>query len=234
MSANPQTVARPRSDLGVRTLSGIAMMLVAAVAILFGGWIFRIFVVLVAIGLLREWFRLIGKLRSDMSGRSFWAIGGVIYIGLATATLVALREISELYLVLTVIGIVIATDTGAYFAGRTFGGPKIAPKISPSKTWSGLAGGMMAAAILASAVGSHFEAFALWQPLVGGGLAVVAQAGDFFESWMKRRAGVKDSGSLIPGHGGLLDRADGLLAVLFAVAILLFIVHFDAGAIAIS
>ena len=234
MSANPETVARPRSDLGVRTLSGIAMMLVAAVAILFGGWIFRIFVVLVAIGLLREWFRLVWKLRSDVFGRSFWALGGLIYIGVATATLVALREISELYLVLTVIGIVIATDTGAYFAGRTFGGPKIAPKISPSKTWSGLAGGMMAAAILASAVGSHFEAFALWQPLIGGGLAVVAQAGDFFESWMKRRAGVKDSGSLIPGHGGLLDRADGLLAVLFAVAILLFVVHFDAGAIANS
>lgn len=234
MSANPETVARPRSDLGVRTLSGIAMMLVAAVAILFGGWIFRIFVVLVAIGLLREWARLAWKLRSDVSGRIFWALGGLIYIGVATAALVALREISELYLVLTVIGIVIATDTGAYFAGRTFGGPKIAPKISPSKTWSGLAGGMMAAAILASAVGSHYEAFALWQPLVGGGLAVVAQAGDFFESWMKRRAGVKDSGSLIPGHGGLLDRADGLLAVLFAVAILLFVVHFDAGAIAIS
>ncbi len=229
MSEGVESITKPRSDLGVRTLSGIAMMLVATVAILIGGWIFRIFVILVAVGLLREWFRLAWQLRSDGFGRLLWAAGGIVYIGFATANLVALREISEMYLVLTVIGIVIATDTGAYFAGRTFGGPKIAPKISPSKTWSGLAGGMLAAAILASAVGSHFEAFAIWQPLVGAGLAVVAQAGDFFESWMKRRAGVKDSGSLIPGHGGLLDRADGLLAVLFAVAILLAVVHFDAG-----
>ena len=220
---------KPRSDLGVRTLSGIAMMLIASVAILFGGWIFRVFVAIVAIGLLREWFRLIWKLRPDGVGRLLWSLGGILYIGIATATLAALREISELYLVLAVIGIVIATDTGAYFAGRTFGGPKIAPKISPSKTWSGLFGGMVAAAILASAVGSHFEGFAIWQPFVGAGLAIVAQAGDFFESWMKRRAGVKDSGSLLPGHGGLLDRADGLLAVLFAVAVLLTAVHLDAG-----
>ena len=222
---------KPRSDLGVRTLSGIAMMLIASVAILFGGWVFRAFVAIVAIGLLREWFRLIWKLRPDGVGRLLWSLGGILYIGIATATLAALREISELYLVLAVIGIVIATDTGAYFAGRTFGGPKIAPKISPSKTWSGLGGGMVAAAILASAVGSQFEGFAIWQPFVGAGLAIVAQAGDFFESWMKRRAGVKDSGSLLPGHGGLLDRADGLLAVLFAVAVLLTAVHLDAGAL---
>lgn len=229
MNGTPETVTAPRSDLGVRTLSGIAMMLVAAIAIWFGGWIFRIFVLVVATGLLREWFRLVWKLHSDMAWRLLWSLGGLLYIGLATATLAALREISELYLVLAVIGIVIATDTGAYFAGRTFGGPKIAPRISPSKTWSGLCGGMLAAAVLASAVGSYFETFALWQPLVGAGLAVVAQAGDFFESWMKRRAGVKDSGSLIPGHGGLLDRADGLLAVLFAVALLLAAIHLDEG-----
>lgn len=229
MNGTPETVTAPRSDLGVRTLSGIAMMLVAAIAIWFGGWIFRIFVLVVATGLLREWFRLVWKLHSDMAWRLLWSLGGLLYIGLATATLAALREISELYLVLAVIGIVIATDTGAYFAGRTFGGPKIAPRISPSKTWSGLCGGMLAAAVLASAVGSYFETFALWQPLVGAGLAVVAQAGDFFESWMKRRAGVKDSGSLIPGHGGLLDRADGLLAVLFAVALLLAAIHLDGG-----
>jgi phosphatidate cytidylyltransferase len=130
-------------------------------------------------------------------------------------------------MVLTIIGVVIATDTGAYFAGRAIGGPKIAPRISPSKTWAGLAGGMAASAGLITGVGSYVESFALWQPLLGAALAMIAQAGDFFESWMKRRAGVKDSGSLIPGHGGLFDRADGLLAVLFAVALILGFVHFD-------
>lgn len=218
---------KPRSDLGIRTLSGVVMMGVAALAIWIGGWVFRAFVILVALGLLREWLRLAWKLRADSFGRLGWAMAGLLYIGLATAILALLRELSELYLVLTIIGIVIATDTGAYFAGRAIGGPKIAPKISPSKTWAGLAGGMAASAGLVSGVGTYVEAFALWQPLLGALLAVVAQAGDFFESWMKRRAGVKDSGTLIPGHGGLFDRADGLLAVLFAVALILASVHFD-------
>ena len=219
--------AKPRSDLGVRTLSGVIMMAVAALAIWVGGWTFRLFIALVALGMLREWFRLSWKLRNDSAGRLLWGFGGLVYIGLATAILALLREISELYLVLTIIGIVIATDTGAYFAGRAIGGPKIAPRISPSKTWAGLAGGMAASAGLVSGVGTYVEGFAFWQPLLGAALAVIAQAGDFFESWMKRKAGVKDSGSLIPGHGGLLDRADGLLAVLFAVALLLGFVHFD-------
>lgn len=218
---------KPRSDLGVRTLSGVVMMGVAALAIWIGGWAFRLFIVLVALGLLREWLRLAWQLRADFVGRFAWTVGGLLYVGLATAILAFLRETSELYMVLTIIGIVIATDTGAYFAGRAIGGPKIAPKISPSKTWAGLAGGMAASAGLVTGVGSYMEGFALWQPLVGAMLAVIAQMGDFFESWMKRRAGVKDSGSLIPGHGGLFDRADGLLAVLFAVALLLGFVHFD-------
>jgi phosphatidate cytidylyltransferase len=123
---------------------------------------------------------------------------------------------------------VIAVDVGAYFAGRAIGGPKIAPKISPAKTWSGLAGG----ALLAGLVGVAAEMFdigpgallpgytvvALIGAVVTGILiAVLAQAGDFFESWMKRRAGVKDSGALIPGHGGLFDRLDGFIAVFFVL-----------------
>jgi phosphatidate cytidylyltransferase len=134
--------------------------------------------------------------------------------------------------VLLLVGVVVCTDTGAFFAGRAIGGPKIAPRISPSKTWAGLAGGMAAAALWSAAAitvlrwglsglsGSepHFWP-ALWSrevaiaAVVGAGLAVAAQAGDFFESWLKRRAGVKDSSSLIPGHGGAFDRIDGLLPV---------------------
>jgi phosphatidate cytidylyltransferase len=111
-----------------------------------------------------------------------------------------------------------ATDIGAYFVGRAAGGAKLAPSISPGKTWSGLVGGMAWAAVTSAAVGYAFglgETMSL--AVIGAVLAVVGQGGDLLESAAKRRAGVKDSGRLIPGHGGLLDRIDGLIAVLVAV-----------------
>jgi phosphatidate cytidylyltransferase len=213
---------KPRSDLGIRTLSGVVMMLIAAGAIVIGGWPFRIFVIIASVAMLREWVRLVTKLAPALVSRIAWVLGGIIYIGLASAVLLALRDGGALLPVLTVIGVVIATDTGAYFAGRTFGGPKIAPRISPSKTWSGLFGGMAASGALVAAIGWQFGSFSALSVVIGAMAAVVAQAGDFFESWMKRRAGVKDSGALIPGHGGILDRTDGLLAVLFVLGIITF------------
>jgi phosphatidate cytidylyltransferase len=111
-------------------------------------------------------------------------------------------------------------DSGAYFAGRAIGGPKIAPSISPSKTWAGLGGGIVGAALVmgvahwcAPANSGGAGVPALWALLLAIPVAVLAQAGDFLESWLKRRAGVKDSGAIIPGHGGLLDRVDGLMPV---------------------
>jgi phosphatidate cytidylyltransferase len=112
-----------------------------------------------------------------------------------------------------------ATDIGAYFAGRAIGGPKIAPRISPNKTWAGLFGGMIAALALGLGLTKWAAlpiALALFSPI----LAVFAQAGDFFESWLKRRAGVKDSGTLLPGHGGLLDRLDGAVSSLPIAALI--------------
>lgn len=122
--------------------------------------------------------------------------------------------------VLWVLVCIWATDIGAYFVGRAAGGAKLAPRISPGKTWSGLIGGMAWAAVASAAFGYAFgmgETVLL--AIAGAVLAVVGQAGDLLESAAKRRAGVKDSGHLIPGHGGLLDRIDGLMAVLVAVAI---------------
>ena len=113
-----------------------------------------------------------------------------------------------------------ATDIGAYFVGRAAGGARLAPRISPGKTWSGLIGGMAWAAMASAAAGYAFglgETVSL--ALIGAGLAVVGQVGDLLESAAKRRAGVKDSGRLIPGHGGLLDRVDGLIAVLVVVGL---------------
>jgi phosphatidate cytidylyltransferase len=111
-----------------------------------------------------------------------------------------------------------ATDIGAYAAGRSIGGPKLAPAISPNKTWAGLAGGVVAAALV-----GWLAAGLDWLPLgapflwLGAPMAVAAQLGDLYESWEKRRAGVKDSGSILPGHGGVLDRVDGLLPVVLLV-----------------
>lgn len=109
-----------------------------------------------------------------------------------------------------------ATDIGAYFAGRAIGGPKLAPRISPNKTWAGLGGGIAAAGLAGWGAAIFFE---LGQPflLLGAPMAVLAQGGDLYESWEKRRSGVKDSGTILPGHGGVLDRIDGLLVVAVAV-----------------
>ncbi len=208
------------SDLKVRTLSAIVMVVVAGTALWLGGFVFKVFVLAIAIGLLREWWGLISKFALGDVRQSIWMLAGIIYIGGATYTFASMRGKGpdQLVVALSFVLFVIATDVGAYFAGRTIGGPKIASSISPSKTWSGLVGGMIAAGLVGAGIGywqidSASERLMLI--LVSPLLAVAAQSGDFFQSWMKRKAGVKDSGALIPGHGGLFDRLDGLLMVLF-------------------
>ncbi|WP_455178283.1 phosphatidate cytidylyltransferase [Azospirillum melinis] len=140
---------------------------------------------------------------------------GVLYVAVGMAGLMWLRDLpdSGLSLFLFVLFAIWATDIGAYAAGRSIGGPKLAPRISPKKTWAGLIGGMAASALfgwlVALAFGAARPDIAL---AVGAATAVVGQAGDLFESAVKRRYNVKDSGQLIPGHGGILDRIDGLLA----------------------
>lgn len=158
-----------------------------------------------------------------------WMAAGLPYVALGAIGLDWLRESPQggLGLFLFVMLAVWATDIGAYAAGRTIGGPKLAPRLSPKKTWAGLIGGVacsaLAGALVALAAGAARPGVAA---LIGAVLAVVAQAGDLFESAVKRRYGVKDSGALIPGHGGLLDRIDGLLTA--AAALALF--HAAAGA----
>jgi phosphatidate cytidylyltransferase len=172
----------------------------------------------------------------SVSARIFWALGGLTYVGLACFTLMLFSApFFGMTPAIMLIAGVIGTDVGAYFAGRSIGGPKIAPRISPSKTWSGLFGGMIGAGLIMIVIqaaiyasrggeagdGDVYLAYGwIRLMLTGAALAVVAQMGDFFESWMKRRAGVKDSGRLIPGHGGLFDRTDGLIAVAFAAGVI--------------
>ncbi|MFM6930637.1 MAG: phosphatidate cytidylyltransferase [Novosphingobium sp.] len=218
-----------KSDLPVRTASAVVMVTVAGLALWLGGWLWALFVGAIASGVLWEWRGLVRGFAATPMQQTLWSLGGIIYIGFATAMLLFLR--SEFFPVIASVSVilaVIATDVGAYFAGRTIGGPKIAPSISPSKTWAGLLGGMVGATLaFAGLMAFQYEAAGsgpqpAWSEAVFFGCftAVIAQAGDFFESWMKRRAGVKDSGKLIPGHGGLFDRVDGLLAVVFVGGIL--------------
>ena len=220
-----------KSDLGVRVVSAVVMVAVAGTALWLGGWVWTAFVIVVALGVLWEWRALVVGFKTSTLMRGLWYGIALIYVGLAAFMLCVLRfsgpgdNVVESLPVLMVVVTVVATDVGAYFVGRTVGGPKIAPRISPSKTWSGLLGGMASASLALFLIGSlsgfvrdAYQILAYAVPLGAGG-ALVAQAGDFFESWMKRRAGVKDSGTVIPGHGGLFDRVDGLLAVLFLIGL---------------
>lgn len=157
-----------------------------------------------------------------------WAGTGALYAGLPAVALVWLRDESTggLFLVLWLMLLVWATDIGAYAAGRTIGGPLLLPRVSPKKTWAGLIGGMVCAALVgipsATLMPLAPDAMPWWGLcLAGAALAVVAQAGDLSESWVKRRWNVKDSSNIIPGHGGVLDRVDGLLAAALAVAVVL-------------
>ena len=227
---------KPRSDLGVRTLSSVAMMSVAIGAIWLGGYAFMALIILVGLGVYWEFARLAVAFARNLPARIIWLVGGLLYVGLACFTLLLFSApFFGMTPTIMLIAGVIGTDVGAYFAGRTLSGPKIAPRISPSKTWSGLLGGMVGAGLMMIAIQAAIYAFRGgnagggdvyltygWQRLAvtGAALAVVAQIGDFFESWMKRRAGVKDSGGLIPGHGGLFDRTDGLIAVAFVAGLI--------------
>lgn len=144
---------------------------------------------------------------------------GVLYIGIPAFALLSLSWVWET-LVLWVFFVTWATDILAYFAGRAIGGPKLAPRISPNKTWAGLIGGMTGAGLIGYATATWFEMEPLFLWL-GAPMGAVAQLGDLYESWEKRRAGVKDSGKLLPGHGGVLDRLDGLLAAALATTLVL-------------
>lgn len=148
---------------------------------------------------------------------------GVLYCALPVMALIVLRrQDMGLLLAFWAMALVWATDIGAFFAGRGIGGPKLAPRLSPNKTWAGLIGGVIAATMLAVVL--HLGAalpirLVMATPL----LAALAQGGDLFESWLKRQAGVKDSGNTLPGHGGVLDRIDGLVPVAPIAALLVLL-----------
>lgn len=209
---------KKNADLPVRIASAIVMVAIAGAALWLGGGVWYVFVTVVAGICLFELVRLVRRAFGTGAAQTLGVLAGAIYVGLAGVSLANLPPA----VLLGVIAVVIATDVGAYFSGRAIGGPKIAPKISPSKTWAGLIGGMILAAVVSASfflynVGEiRFSVMVGIAASIGALLAVLAQCGDFFESWLKRKAGLKDSSNLIPGHGGVFDRIDGLLPVAIA------------------
>ncbi len=200
--------------LALRALSAVVLGPAVIAAIWYGfPWIDLLAAVAAPI-MVSEWVRL-------TRGVALARMLAILYTLAAVVALLWLRHqpSSGRETIVWLVVCVWATDIGAYFLGTIAGGARLAPRISPSKTWSGLIGGMCWAAVASAGMGLIFEKGATVQlALIGVAIAVISQAGDLLESAAKRRAGVKDSGWLIPGHGGLLDRIDGLMAAIVAVA----------------
>jgi phosphatidate cytidylyltransferase len=205
------------------SVTGAAVAL--AVAALAFGAISVAFVLLI-IGAVVAYF-----LALQRDDNPLWHAVGVLYIGLPALALVGLRVLPAksqgIWLVLGLFAIVWATDTGALIFGKLIGGKKLAPKLSPGKTWAGTIGGTVTALVVFLPFVAIFAVNAFSALAFAAGLSVVAHLGDLLESAIKRFFGYKDSGGLIPGHGGMLDRVDSLFAASVAMALIVFGLHFN-------
>lgn len=221
-SSSPET---PKDNMRRRVISGVVLTIVGFGIVSFGGWALAI-ILLLALGLsLREWWGLARGAKKPVLSM----LSGLIYLPLVFACFYMVRELlpaGGFYLAVALVMTVAVSDMGAYFTGKTIGGKKLWPSISPKKTWAGFGGaifwaGSILALILAgslfnSYLQAHFDLqgwMILPAFLVGGMMGAFGQAGDLLVSYLKRRAHIKDAGHLIPGHGGLLDRIDSLMFV---------------------
>lgn len=233
METPVETSALQWKDLKTRVISALVMVAFFLMIEITGGMIFTAVVMVAGLLMLREWDALIHQ--AHFQNNPYFSLGGLAYIALPCLSMIWLRSLhletapnAGMGIVFYLVLVVAATDIGAYFAGKTLGGLKLVPHISPNKTWAGLLGGMAAAGTvgLVCAVFTGFPTTVKGCIFTGMLLAVVSQAGDIFESWMKRKAGVKDSGNLIPGHGGLLDRLDGFMTAAPTFAMLVWVSGF--------
>lgn len=208
---------RMSGDLQKRIVSAGILAPIVLFIIFIGGALFNTLIVTVAVIMSFEWQGIItsGHKHITEKSKQRWNAVGILYVTVFASSLIYLRSLENGFgIVMLMLLLVWATDIAAFFTGRMLKGPKICTAISPNKTWSGLVGGMVAAAIV-GVVSSVFisTSGAVNMAILGLIIAVVSQVGDFFESWVKRTFGVKDSGSIIPGHGGLMDRLDGFTTV---------------------
>lgn len=217
-----------------RIVSALVLGPLVVAAVWVGGVPFYIMMIAVFAVSVREWT---GLSRRDGHMQPLLLVSGIVYIAASCVAALWLRghEISGFYLLLYVFFAIWACDMGAYGAGKTIGGPKMAPSISPNKTWAGLIGGCVATIMAVTTFdlvmeGRTGEGFIDHMPVylhvaIGAFLAVVGQLGDLLVSVLKRRCGLKDTGNIIPGHGGLLDRIDALLLALPVFAALIHVLE---------
>ncbi len=196
--------------------AGFGAILLASLFGVGGGVLIWVLLGFLALGLALEVLSR-GEEKSDVR----WIGLGALYCAIPAIAFPIIRNDGSFALLMLVFFVVWATDIAAYFSGRRFGGAKLMPSVSPKKTWSGAVGGLIGAIIVGlifqTSVAS-FEGGYIW--LLAALLSIASQAGDLFESWIKRLFDVKDSSQLIPGHGGFLDRVDGLLAAAVPVAVM--------------
>jgi len=217
-----------RSNLALRVVSSLILAPIALGLTYLGGWPFAIFWTVAAAIVLIEWMMLvIGRNPLALfpwSGPQWlWALCGVVYAAaLLAATLILRADVGLGFAAIVfVFAVVWGSDILAYFVGRAVGGPKLMPRVSPSKTWSGAVGGTLASVVFGVLVAklAGLENLSM-VALVALVLSVASQAGDLLESALKRHFHVKDSSALLPGHGGLMDRLDGYLTAVVVAALI--------------
>lgn len=211
------------NNLVARTISAAVMIPSVLYITHVGSYPFTLMVLICSILMAFEWEHLTSNADSN---KALWKIFGIFYIVLPCISMIWLRGITDKgeLIIYWLFSVVWATDIGAYFAGCYIGGWKLAPAISPKKTWSGLIGGLICATLV-----GYITSY-LYNPtnpealiLLSGVLGAYGQIGDLLESWIKRKFSIKDSGNLIPGHGGILDRVDSLVTVAPKVVLVLLL-----------
>ena len=210
------------TELSKRIASAIVLVAIAVPIILLGGLPFFLMCLALTLILNFEWFSMVRK----ASVSRLWYLFGIPYAAIPILCLPFIREQPSpdgLWLILLLFLVVWASDIFAYFAGRHFGGPKLMPTVSPNKTWSGAIGGLSGALLVGFVFAIYVDLSPVMAVVGSVIMSVFSQAGDLFESWFKRRFGVKDSSNLIPGHGGFLDRVDGLLTAVLPLSLYLLL-----------
>ena len=258
-ASQPEARARSGGDLSLRIVSSVALAPLALGAAYVGGWVFLLFWLIAALGVLWEWNRLAaapamwgvtgagavalsgaalavgfgafaaaallmvgGLVLTALLGRQLWTAVGLVYAACAVIPAAILRADAAygFAAIVLLFAVVWGTDIAAYFGGRLLGGPKLWPRVTPKKTWSGALVGAGVATL--AGLGVAWTAGSKNLAAVAAvcvALSVASQAGDLFESAIKRRFGAKDASALIPGHGGLMDRLDGFVAAAVAAVV---------------
>jgi len=205
------------SNLEQRVLSSLILVPIILYSVFISETLFLLLILAITVLAAFEWNNLT---KSDEKNKNKWLWIGFFYLLIPFYSIIELR--SEKNIILWLFFVVWSTDIFAYFIGKNIGGPKLISSISPNKTWSGLIGGILSASIIGALSTLMFEGSIIFFIVTSAILSIIAQTGDFFESKIKRIFNVKDSGNIIPGHGGILDRIDGLMFTSPTV----FIIHY--------